>query len=815
MIPKPADAPTTVVHVIHSLGAGGAENVLVELARTAPDAGLRIVVVGLSDAEDDRNAHRLAEAGATVYQLHAGRYDLGAVRRLAAIVRRERGDVVHTHLKHADLVGGLAARLVGVPAVSTLHVIESDPRGAAHRARVRAAVLARATLFDRVVALSEAQRAWYSSFHAPTPVVPVPNGVREPAPPSPTGARAALRAELGVDDRTLLGVTVSLMRPEKGHAVALAAVRLLPADLPFVLALAGDGPLLDTVRAEVEVDPQLHERVRVLGYRSDVDDLLRAADLVVHPSHEDALPTSLISALATGTPVVATRVGGIPDIVGDDAGILVPPDDPAALAAAVADLARDPGRREACGLAGRARYDSTFAAPVWVSRLRTLYDQLLTPPAEPLHDGPVSSVAVVSAVAPYPSDSGKAMVIAGFLRHLRSRLPHHQIHYLHVGPPLRRTAEFKGVQVHEMGQPSRTDQLIGLVRGVLLRRQSLQEAFLGSPRVAATVQQTLADLDPDLEIIDTVRMEQHVAGRRFRGRRVLYLDDLFSVRYTRMLEVLRDERIDADFDPLGQFSHNVPAQLHWLTRAPLTRRALLRFERGRVARSERRAARTNPTSVLLNAEEARHLREETGAAVVAIPPSIPGLSRSAHQPDRWDGRPEFAFVGLLSLAHNHDGLGWFLREGMDELLALQPDARLHVIGRDADESLLADAARHGDQVVVHGFVPDLDEALSRMCALVNPLRFGSGIKIKTLDALARGLPVVSTPVAAEGIATHSRPGLIVVPDVVEAARALAALVDPIVRERQTQGAQALYAQRFADPVVAAAYDEVFGTARED
>lgn len=807
-----ARAPMTVVHVIHSLGAGGAESVLVELARTAPDAGLRIVVVGLSDAEDDRAAHRLAEAGATVYQLHAARYDLGAVRRVAAIARREGADVIHTHLKHADLVGGLAARLVGVPAVSTLHVIEADPQGAAHRARVRTAVAARATMFDRVVALSEAQREWYSAFRSSTPVVLVPNGVREP---SPSGTGSAVRRELGVDDDTVLGVTVSLMRPEKGHAVALDAVRLLPAELPFVLALAGDGPLLDEVRAEVEGDPLLRDRVRVLGFRSDVDDLLHAADLVVHPSHEDALPTSLISALATSTAVVATRVGGIPDIVGDDAGLLVPAGDPAALNDAITALTRDPGRREACGRAGRARYDTTFAATVWVDRLRSLYAQIVTPPTESLHDGPVTSVAVVSAVAPYPPDSGKAMVIAGFLRHLRSRLPAEDIHYLHVGAPLRRTAEFEGVQVHEMGRPSRTDQLVGLVRGVLLRRQSLQEAFLGSPRVAATVQQTLVDLDPDLEIIDTVRMEQHVAGRRFRGRRVLYLDDLFSVRYTRMLEVLRDKRIDTDFDPLGQFSHNVPSRLHWLTRAPLTREALLRFERGRVARSERRAARANPTSVLLNAEEARHLRAETGAAVVAVPPSIPGLDETSHQPDRWDGRPEFAFVGLLSLAHNHDGLGWFLREGMDELLALQPDARLHVIGRDADESLLADAARHGDRVVAHGFVPDLDEALSRMCALVNPLRFGSGIKIKTLDGLARGLPVVSTPVAAEGIATQSRPGLTVVPDAVEAARALAALVDPAVRSREAQGAHALYAERYADPVVAAAYDEVFGTARED
>ncbi|AKT52465.1 hypothetical protein ADJ73_00090 [Arsenicicoccus sp. oral taxon 190] len=432
-------------------------------------------------------------------------------------------------------------------------------------------------------------------------------------------------------------------------------------------------------------------------------------------------------------------------------------------------------------------------------------------PSEHLHEGPVRSVAVVSAVAPYPSDSGKAMVVAGFLRHLRTRLPAEDIHYLHVGRPLRRAADFAGVRVHEMGRPSRTDQLLGLVRKVGLGGRSLQEAFLHSPAVAARIHQTLVDLDVDLEIIDTVRMDQHVATLRSRGRRVLYLDDLFSVRYRRMLAVLDDESIDADFDPLGQFSHNVPRALHGLTQLSVTRRALLRFEQARVARTERLAARNHATSVLLNAEEAEQLRDETGAAVVAVPPSIPSLGSAAEHPDRWDGSPDFAFVGLLSLAHNHDGLLWFLQEGMPGLLAARPDARLHVIGRDAATVVLEEARRWGDAVVVHGFVPNLDEALSRMCALVNPLRFGSGIKIKTLDALARGLPVVSTPVAAEGIATETRPGLRIVDDVVDAARALSSLVDPQVRAREVEGARALYAERFADPVVAAAYDWVFGT----
>ena len=118
-----------VAHVIHSLGSGGAEAVLEHLAPAARAACIDIIVIGLSDAADNRTAVRLREAGVTVHELHRRRYDLTAVVTLARLLRSARVDVVHTHLKHADVVGGLAAGLVGRPAVSTLHVIEAAPAG--------------------------------------------------------------------------------------------------------------------------------------------------------------------------------------------------------------------------------------------------------------------------------------------------------------------------------------------------------------------------------------------------------------------------------------------------------------------------------------------------------------------------------------------------------------------------------------------------------------------------------------------------------------------------------------------------------------
>lgn len=422
--------------------------------------------------------------------------------------------------------------------------------------------------------------------------------------------------------------------------------------------------------------------------------------------------------------------------------------------------------------------------------------------------GAVRTAVIISAVDPYPPDSGKSVVIAGLLRHLRDRLGAEKVHYVHVGnAPVARPADFRGVVVHEVGGPRRTEQLKALVAGVGLRKWSLQEAFLSSATVEARVHHTLRTIDADLEIVDTVRMTQHVAGVRPRRRRVLYLDDLFSVRYRRMLDVIARGGQDS-FDPLGQFSVNIPHVLRGLTRQPLTRRLLLTFESRRVARSERIAACDYGISLLLNDDEAAQLARETGADVRVIAPSI----EQRPVPEvGWDGTPEFAFIGLLSMAHNHDGLTWFLDEGMPELLARRPDARLHVIGRGASEELRASIARYGDSVVLHGYVDDLDEAMMTRCALVNPLRFGSGVKIKTLDALARRVPVVATSFGSEGIVSSTCPGVRVVADAAEAGRVLAELADPAVREAEAAGAEALYASRFAPDVVSARYDEVFGT----
>lgn len=375
--------PLTVAHVIHSLGAGGAESMLTEFAAVAGSAELRVVVVGLSDARngadvDNRIATRLRELGATVYEMHAGRYDPRAAIRLATVLKSEQVEVVHTHLKHADIVGGVAARLAGVPTLSTLHVIDAAT-SVMQRLRVRAAVIARRTLAGTVIVLSEAQRRWYTDQAGPgVPIRLLPNGINRS---KPRRSRAAIRSEIGVADDVALALCASLMRPEKGHADLLDALRGLPAELPLVVALAGDGPLFDDIASTVATDPALNARTRVLGYRHDIADLLAGCDFVIQPSREDALPTALISALAAGKPIVGTDVGGIPDIAAPGCGTLVQAQRPAELRDAIEQMTTtvlgDDAAVARYRRATRDRYRECFSAEVWVTALRREYERAI------------------------------------------------------------------------------------------------------------------------------------------------------------------------------------------------------------------------------------------------------------------------------------------------------------------------------------------------------------------------------------------------------------------------------------------------------
>lgn len=366
-------APLHVCHVIHSLGPGGAEDLLVELAATAEQSDLALSVLTLTPVRGDGTARALAEFGVEVRQLpFPSRWDPRSLSAGLAAIRALSPTLLHTHLKHADLVGAYASSRLGIPLVSTLHLVEDAPT-LLGCAKLRLASQARVRRATYTIAVSDAVRSWYLAATGahPAKVVTVRNGVRMPAALQAAGRRE-LRRALGVPDSAVLAMTVGVMRPGKGHEVVVRLAQMVPAELDVRFVLVGDGPLRrELERAAASLPDGL---VTFTGFRRDVPALLAAADLQVHPSGFDALPTALIHGLAAGVPAVATAVGGIPEVVTPETGRLVPAHDSAAVAAAVTELARHPGLRARLGAAARHRFETEFEVSQWASRLRQVYE---------------------------------------------------------------------------------------------------------------------------------------------------------------------------------------------------------------------------------------------------------------------------------------------------------------------------------------------------------------------------------------------------------------------------------------------------------
>jgi glycosyltransferase involved in cell wall biosynthesis len=204
-------------------------------------------------------------------------------------------------------------------------------------------------------------------------VVTIHNGIDlQPA----VGAGAAVRSELGLNPEDQVAIMVSALRQEKAHDVALEALRLLRPRLPRLrLVIVGEGEMRASVAAAAR---DLGDRVVMTGFRADVMALLDAADVCLHPSRREALPSTIIEAMAAGVPVIATDTGGIPELLKADQGSLIPaPPEPEALAQAMHELLSEPDQRRK--LAGRARkeYERRLTAGPWVRRTRGLYDEIL------------------------------------------------------------------------------------------------------------------------------------------------------------------------------------------------------------------------------------------------------------------------------------------------------------------------------------------------------------------------------------------------------------------------------------------------------
>jgi len=362
-----------ILYLITELNVGGTEKALARTVARLNRDRYDILVACLH--EPGLVADEIRTFGNRVINLDMrNRIDLGVLNRLFKLLRQERIQIIHSYLFHANLLARLVAKLAGAP------IIVSSERTMEMEGQIRL-LLNRLTspLADRVIAVSQQVCDFASNRIGipPEKLVVVYNGI-ETSEYQGKVDMARIHEELKVAPAHTVVGTVSRLDEAKGIRYFLQA-------LPWVIAqhskliflIVGDG----SQRRELErlaQDLNIQSQVIFAGYRPDVVNMLAIMDVFVLSSLYEGFPNAILEAMAMAKPVVATRVGGVPEAVEDGVtGLLVPPRDPEALAKAIIALLQDRERAKDMGRAGRERVERYFSVQRMVARTETLYEELI------------------------------------------------------------------------------------------------------------------------------------------------------------------------------------------------------------------------------------------------------------------------------------------------------------------------------------------------------------------------------------------------------------------------------------------------------
>lgn len=376
---------TRVLHIAKAAGVSGSERHLLALLPAVALRRLEVAVVVLTAPGGVAFVDALGTVGLDVTSIPAGG-DLNPVMvwRLRRQLLRYQPDIVHTHLIHADLYGQLAARVVGVPGVSSVHSAHEFYRRQPYCSAARLA----GHLARRIIAISD----HVAHVLAEARVVPwsrirvVHYGIDSEGWSVADDDVAQERRSLGVAPGNIVVGIASRLVCGKGHEVLLRAfAKAARREVGLQLLIAGDGPNRPQVEA-VARSEGISDRVSFLGYRDRMERFMAACDIVVFPTQPElgeGFGLAALEAMAAGKPVVATRVASLPEVVADGvSGVLVEPGDIDGLGDALVRLAVDDRLRSRLGEAGRHRALELFSLEAMVDRTVAVYEEVLGGVAE-------------------------------------------------------------------------------------------------------------------------------------------------------------------------------------------------------------------------------------------------------------------------------------------------------------------------------------------------------------------------------------------------------------------------------------------------
>lgn len=359
--------------MIETVEPGGAETVLVELA-----AGLREDFDGIGCVlKPGWTSQALIARGIDVEYLPLKRsFDIGWTMRLRKLITARGIHLIHAHEFTMNCYATAAAKMANIPIICTVHGKNYYPdryyRRAAYRWVARNA--------DAFVAVSDDLRRFLTGTIGVMPdrIRVIHNGVQVRMPVKVPTDQAQSRQALGLSGDVVVCTTVAALFEVKGYPDLIAAAKRVIANRPDVVFLVvGEGQLERELKQMVD-RLQLRDRVRFLGFRNDVPELLLASDIFILPSYSEGMPLAVLEAMSSGLPVIGTMVGGMPQVVDDgNTGILVEAGKVDDLASTILALARDPERRTRLGQMGRQRVEALFSHRTMFANYKKLYHEVL------------------------------------------------------------------------------------------------------------------------------------------------------------------------------------------------------------------------------------------------------------------------------------------------------------------------------------------------------------------------------------------------------------------------------------------------------
>lgn len=419
-------------------------------------------------------------------------------------------------------------------------------------------------------------------------------------------------------------------------------------------------------------------------------------------------------------------------------------------------------------------------------------------------------IILISTLYPFPADVGKKVVVTGLIRFFCEKISEGNFYLVFpkIDSERKITHNF---QKFTYTLPNGMIRLRNILfRTLLTRRKSIQESLFFSSDMLTSLQAAIDQIDADLIVFDTIRMGQYLPLLNVGGAKtVLYLEDLFSVRYQSMIRALNFPETKS-FNPLGNFERHVPTMFRsYIKKFSFFQKILLSYESKLVANSEATQARLFPDNLLINKSEADLLRSWGGRGVHVFPPYVSSTTRTYAR--SWSGAPVFVFLGGLDVPHNAVSLESFIDTQLPQIILDIPGVLIRVIGKNPAPSLLELVKKFPANVHIEGYVDSLDEVLHGACAMLVPLLFGSGVKLKTIDALSYGLPIIATDFGVEGVSVSSENhDCIVENDLSKYGSWMKKLLDPQLNGEISEKSYRLYIDNYSDNSIRSQYSEIFG-----